>query len=143
MTSPVPHLSLSPKLPPANPHSVRRPEEFFHKCILITSFPICVPGGRTRPGRWKVLNGSRNEEEGQVTQRKGAPLSRESMSPVGHDGIRGVRVCNPSTQHGPWQRRHTDTTNGLKRITAGEPHTQKMGALDRWRSPRPRAGQSG
>lgn len=88
-------------------------------------------------------HGSRNEEEGRATQGKGAPLSRESMSPVGHDGIRGVHVCNPSTQHGPWQRRHTDMTNGLKRITAGEPHTRKMGALDRWRSPRPRAGQSG
>ena len=44
-----------------------------------------------------------------------------SQQPTGHEGGQGVRFCNPGTQHGPWHRPCTNTTDALKRIAADNP----------------------
>ncbi|XP_053062975.1 uncharacterized protein LOC106969696 isoform X3 [Acinonyx jubatus] len=79
--------------------------------------PVCVPGGCTLLGR-----DGRCSMDAEMSQRAGLSGGRcafvLSQQPTGHDGSRGVRFCNPDTQHGPWHRLCTNTTNALKRIAA-------------------------
>lgn len=88
-------------------HTRQGGQKFFHKCGPTTSFQSASPEEATHG-----LVDGRCSVDAERNKRAGLP-GGEITSPTGHNGIRGVRFCNPSTQHAPWPRHCTNTTNGL------------------------------